>query len=568
MTKAMKQLIKYSCLVMLIYLTALSAMAKVFTIDVSTAKGELTQYLRERCKAATRSDTILLNIPKGEYTLNGTVEFKSNVVIKGAGTDESTIVLNNGNDSEEFKAFTDDTFLMFHGKLDYPISVGISDLTIKLMEHKGIWWHDANKTSEKLAVKIYHANHVDIHHVNSYLSHAIITNYDLRVCSNVSITDCIISNYNNDITGGNLWIRGETHNVTIKRNRFYKYGNDEAFSLFGNVTNTNGYVNGNISRTDISIEDNEFHYGYDGKDKVSNVVNNTLITVESDKRWMTTTQNLTFKNNKFYINDECHRCFRVKFFENDNHQNICFNNNQIVNENLHSENRYYRYDFEIIDKSEIQDTIRIINNNVINKNSVLNSSKTNGYSFLFLHGGNIDMTGNKIVSTITTDPITGKNTGVQLVWCGAEGGVVIMRNNVCKGVMCISTVGEAGGTKHFTLNASNNHFTGNTRVYCHKIDRLDLNFTGNTLVSNNTNFFLQEFANKGTVTFNNNDVTVKSGDGRLMTHWSNGSTDAMRFERLEVNNNIFRGMKGEKDMLKYFNNVGKRKVKNNTCLPE
>lgn len=564
----MKQFLRYSSLVIVSCIVTLTSSARVYNIDVRNAKGELTQYLREQSKNVTRNDTIVLDIPKGEYILNGTVEFKCNTVIRGSGIDRTSIVLNNGIDSNGFKAFTDDAFLMFHGKLDYPISVGISDLTIKLMEHKGIWWHDANKTSEKLAVKIYHANHVDIHNVNSFLYHAIITNYDLRVCSNVSINDCIISNYNNAEVGGNLWLRGETHNVSITRNKFYKYGNDESLGLFSNLINTRGYVKGNVSRTDISIDSNEFHYGYDGKDKVGNIVNNTLVTLVSDNNtnWLTTTRNFIVKNNKFYINDECRRCFRIEFLENDSHQNICFDGNEIVNENLRSSNKYYRYDFEIRDLGNVLDTIRVINNTVTNKNSVLNPSKTNGYSFLFLHGANVDMSGNKIVSTITTDPFTGKDTGVQLVWCGTEGGIVTMRNNVCKGIMCISTVGAGYGTKHFTLNAYNNYFAGDTRIYCNKINRLNINFTGNTLVSRDMNFFLQEFANDGTVVFNNNDVTVSRGNGQLMTHWSKISTDAMKFERLEVKNNVFRGVNSEKDLLKTITKVKKRIVQSNSVL--
>ena len=185
---------------------------------------------------------------------------------------------------------------------------------------------------------------------------------------------------------------------------------------------------------------------------------------------------------------------------------------------------------------------------------------------LFLHGANVDMSDNKIVSTTTTDPYTGKDTGVQLVCCGTEGGIVTMRNNVCKGIMCISTVGAGDGTKHFTINAYNNYFAGDTRIYCNKINRLNINFTGNTLVSRGMNFFLQEFAKDGTVVFNNNDVTVSRSNGQLMTHWSKISTDAMKFERLEVKNNVFRDVNSEKDLLKTITKVKKRIVQSNSVL--
>lgn len=563
----MKRIAQFIMLIALVALTALSTQARTLVVDMSAATGDLTQWLRGSIKAATRNDTVVLNVGKGEYTINGTLEFKCNAVIKGAGSDVSTIILNNGSDRDGVKAFTDDTYLKFYGLLDQPISVDISDVTFRLKEHKGIWWYDADgKSQGKYAVKIYHANRVDIHRVNSYMQNAVITNYDLRVCSNVDITDCIISNYNNTSEGGNLWIRGEMHNINVKRNKFYKYGNDEIIGVFSNIVNNKGNQRGNAKRTDIHIEDNEIHYGYDGKDKDPNMVNHTLLTLQTghdEGKWVTTTRDFYVKNNTFHINAQCQRCIFVSLSERDKHQNIYFDGNGIVNEDLHSSRQYYRQDIEIKDPSKGNDPIHIVNNTVTNRNPVLNPSKTIGYSFLLMQGGNVDMSGNKIVSTVTVDPYTGKDAGVQLVWCGADGGTVTMRDNVCKGVKCISTVGAGKGTKHFRLDAVNNYFEGDTRVYCHMVEQLDLNFTRNTFKSDNMNFFLQEFAGSGSVVFNNNDVTVSSGDGRFMTHWSNASTDSMKFTRLEVKGNIFRGVKGEQDMFKKITNVKKRSVKSN-----
>lgn len=563
----MKQLQKYVGLIMLACMTVIMAHARTYTVNVSAPRGDLTQYLRDKCKAATRNDTVELNFGKGEYAIDGTVEFKCSAVIKGAGRAQTTIILNNGSNKTGFKAFTDDTFFMFHGSINQPISVSITELTFKLKEHKGIWWNESDLSTAKFAVKIYHANRVDIHRVDSYMSNAVITNYDMRVCSNVTVEDCIISNFNNCSAGGNLWVRGEQHNINIKNNKFYKYGNDELIGIYGNSIDATQNIKGNASRTNIFIENNEIYYGYDGKDKNPDAANHTLITLQTSDNQdnlIITTRNFHVKNNKLFINDECRRCFLVLLSKSDRYQDIYYEGNQIIHSNLHSSNRYYREDFDIRDLSTRPDTIHIINNTVTNKNSVLNPSNTVGYSFLLLRGGNIDISGNKIISTVTSDPFTGKDNGIQLVWCAAGGGTVTMRNNVCKGSKCIATVGAGDGTKHFKLDAFNNYFAGDTRIYCSKIQQLDINFTGNTLISNNMNFFLQEFATKGSVIFNNNDVTVTSGDGRFMTHWSNVSTDSMKFERLEVKNNIFRGVKSEQDMFKKITNNKKRSIRSNS----
>ena len=49
-----------------------------------------------------------------------------------------------------------------------------------------------------------------------------------------------------------------------------------------------------------------------------------------------------------------------------------------------------------------------------------------------------------------------------------------------------------------------------------------------------------------------------------MTHKSSkGSTRSMRFDKLEVKNNVIKGVKNEQEMLKNVTNVGKRKLSNN-----
>ena len=74
----------------------------------------------------------------------------------------------------------------------------------------------------------------------------------------------------------------------------------------------------------------------------------------------------------------------------------------------------------------------------------------------------------------------------------------------------------------------------------------------------------QEFADKGTVVFRNNDVTVTPGGGEFLTHWSKVSTKNYRFDRLDVQNNVFRGVKTERDFFKNVTNTGKRTLRSNT----
>ena len=565
----MKRFKKYFFLLILSCMSFMHTQARNIDINVNTIKGDLTMQLRSMCNRATYNDTVVLNLGKGTVTIDGSLELKCHVVIKGAGSKKSTIILDNGSDRNGFKAFTDDTFFKVYGTLKNPVTLSISDVTFKLKEHKGIWWQDSR---DQYAVKVYHANHVDIHDVESYMQNAKITNFDLHVCSNVYVSDCIIFNHNNCDTGGNLWVRGTMDNINIKRNKFYKYGNDEVVAIFDRlVDNSKEYIRGKAVRTNIFIEDNEFYYGdYKGKDKDASAYNQMLLSLITDHKKsedQCITRNFHANGNKFYINDVCTRCMYISFDPADAHENIYIENNQIVNSALKTDMRYYRQDIEVNDLSSCGDTIHIVGNSVKNKDIVINNSGNSGYSFLLVQGGNVDMRNNKIVNDATINPLDGKITGVQLVWCGASGGVVNMRDNVCKGLKFISTVGAGNGTKSFTLNASNNYFSGDTRIYCNKIKQLDLNFTGNTFVSHDMNFFLQEFASRGTLIFNNNQVTVNSGSGRLMTHWDKTSLESKRFDKLEVKNNIFKGVKNEQDLLRHITNTGKRSVTGNSIRP-
>lgn len=562
----MKQITRLTCMMILMALTAIASQARTININASSYRTDLTMHLREACARATYSDTVVINFDKGEFTVSGTVSIKSHVVIKGAGRELSTIILDKGSDRPGFKAFTDDAFFKVYGTKNNTISLMISDLTIRLKDHKGIWWN--GKGTECYAFKAHHANPVVIRDVDSYMHDAKITNFDLQVCSNVTVTGCTLSNYNNSDTGGNLWLRGEMHNILVKNNKFYKYGKDEALAVFDRlVDHSKSYIRGVASRTDIFIQDNEFYYGgYQGKSKDESAVNRMIVSLFTDHRKSAdrcTTRNYHLTGNKFYINDLNMRCIYVSFDPADSHEDIYIENNQIFNSAIKSNEKYYRHDIEVNDLSDCGDTIHINGNIVNNKNLVMNKYDGEGYCFLLMQGGNVSMRANHITNDATVNPKNGKSTGVQVVWCGAEGGTVTMRDNVCKGIKCVAYVGAGDGTELFTLNASNNYFAGDTRVYCHKINELNLNFTNNTFKSDNMNFFLVEFAPRGSVVFNHNDVTVTSGDGQFMTHWGKNSTNSMRFDKLELKGNVFKGVKSESDMLRNITHVKKRKVSSN-----
>ena len=522
----------------------------------------MTQNLRDRCNRANYNDTVVLNFGKGTFTISGTIRLQCHTIITGAGRDQTTILLDKGSDRSGFKAFIDDTYFKIYGTSKRPVSVSISDVTFRLKEHKGIWWPDEIRH----AVKIYHANRVDIHDADSYMDNAVITNYDLRVCSNVTVNNCIISNYNNCEGGGCLWIRGEMHNIHVKNNKFYKYGKDETLAIYDRAVDvTDRYVRGKANRTNIIVENNEFHYGdYKGKGNAKNpeATCGMVFSLFTDHKKSTdkcTTRNFHLRGNKFLINDICTRCMYIGFDPADEHKDIYIENNEIIHSQPKQDVPYYYCDIEVHDLSASTDIIHINNNTLKNSHAVVNKYGTTGYAFLVMRGGH----DNSIVNNVTKNPSTGKQYGIELVWHKSDGNNsdVSMTGNVCKGLDCIAHVGAWHLAEKFSLSANNNYFAGNTRINCESINKLDLNFSNNTLNSQSETFFLEGFAQKGNVVFNNNVVTVNNGRGQFLTR-NNGSSGG-RIDNLEIQNNVFNGITSEKDMFKNVTNVGKRKIKSN-----
>ena len=539
--------------------TTIQARTVTFKASSLGKNDNLATALNKSFKGLTHDDTAIINFDvEGTFVLDGTVDLRCNTVMSGLGTGKTVLVFNK-DDKKPLKG--SDAYMAFRGTLEHPITVSIHDLSIKLKEHDGIWWEQ----SPFHAVKIYHAQKVDINHVNSTMSNAVITNYDLRVCSNVTVENCIISNYNNCTAGGNLWLRGEMHNINIHHNKIYKYGNDEAVAFFSKTVNANKNEMGNISRTNIKFTDNEVYYQHNDKltDGLFNDMVFSVLTSLEDNEHHCDMRGFEVARNKFVINDLCKRILHFQFQPVDTHSDFTIHDNEFISNQVNSAETFYRMDIDVWDGSTQQDTIVVRNNTMTNNYAIMNPYNGSGYTFLLVRGGNVLLDGNKITNRITKGP-KGKDYGINLLWSGQEGGAVTLRNNVCKGLARIITLESGSGIGRFSLKASNNYFQGRTSLYCKVIDQLDLDFRNNTFDSNHNSFFLQGFASKGTVVFNNNKVTVSTGNGKFMTDDTGITSSKLKFDKLEIKGNEFHGIKSEKEMTTRIYNVRKKSIKSNS----
>lgn len=183
--------------------------------------------------------------------------------IKGRGKDVTTIVVDDG------FVFKDDCIIGVTGNAvsdddrETPVSVKISDLTIKSRVSRSVY-DDADKKTPFVtgcyAVKIYCASSVDIHSVRIHVEDIACTNIDIRNGKNINIYDCEFVNYNRQKTGGVLWFRGDLQNLRVHHNVIRKYGNDEALGIWS-VNNYVGVSDGReeVRKEGIYVTDNEFY---------------------------------------------------------------------------------------------------------------------------------------------------------------------------------------------------------------------------------------------------------------------------------------------------------------------
>lgn len=548
------------CVAAMVLFSASAATAGNVTLRVSQLSGDLTTALRQRVATLGPADNLLLYFDKaGSFTLNGTVEFNCNVEIKGLGSGKTTIVLNDGTPAAGFKPFTDDCFLKLNGTPSVNHTFSMHDIAVRLRDHKGIWWQDA----EKLAVKLYDASRVDIYNVYSYMSNAVCTNFDLRSCDNVTVKNCTIINYNNCNTGGNLWLRANMKNVLITGNKFYKYGNDEALAFFELENNGPGLYQ-ETYRSNINVTDNDFYYT-NGTHSKTDVLCSVLFTFFYSEDGSVAkgghTQGLHVRNNNFYIDDPLSCIMSLTFWEHDTHSDVVISDNHIENRANSSDRLYYHQDIGVKDLASTPAEIVFENCTTINNADFVSPYKDSGYTHLLVSGANVKLSDCTFTDNVSSSRLTSNKLGASLIWFTNLGGTVTLSNCVTSGTRLLATVSFGDGiNKNVAINATGCTFNGGSTIYCNKVKHLDLNFTDNTFNSpDNMGFFLQEFANEGSVVFKDNTVT--SSGGQLMTHWS--SVDNHHFTRLEVTGNTFRGVNGQADLLKNIKSVSRRNVSGN-----
>lgn len=528
-------------LVMTTFLSTNCLMASVYTISTSksgifpneTIGNKLNAIVDTINTTFDNTTTIIINfdIP-GKYYFNTSLNIKCNTIIDAVPGVLLEIPVGFN--------FIDDCMFGFaggkSGGVIKKISVSVSNLTIKLADHSGILW----KNAPKFIFKIYHSNDVKFFNVKTFLNNALCTNLDMRICSNITISDCEFENYNNYKEGGTLWIRGDTENVKVYNNKFRKYGNDEIIAIYGDNTLFAGdTIYSQITKKNIFIYNNDIYYGYDKPDKDKNRPIDRLFyiyTSSSPEHPINfEVENINIRSNNFIIDDPVRYNISVWFDKLTTASNINFENNNISYSSLCKDTiNGYIVDFDIINENEKNGWISICNNRIYSNDYMVNNYGNRPH--ICLSSG--------MAKTLFKNNTINSVNGITLFNVSSPSKAeIILSDNICSGLKVMGVLSSNDTIKYASINAYNNIFRGDTKIYIRAyaapLMNADLVFRNNNFYSTDYNFFLQNFAREGTVIFDNNFVKLQNLNSGSFYSYYEARPDVSIFKDLIIRNNTY-----------------------------
>ncbi len=538
----MKNVTKIFMIVAALALTFNCVEARTIEIKMSQCPKPLLENVRKIVSQASTNDEVVLNFDKaGTYEIDGSIKIPCNAKIIGIDSKSTKVVVKEGFSNGKSKMI-DDTFFKIVGNSSHKVRTEVRDISFVLASHKGTLW----QTVPKHIVKVNYGDGITVDNVSFYSTDAVITHLDLRQCSNVIVENCLFENYNNCREGGCLWSRGNQRNIVVRNNVFRKYGNDEALGFWG------GNEPYNVEMKNILVDNNKFYYENKTKCKTKFPVNVLIAFCHyetQNTKYECYLDSIMVRNNYIEMKEEVIRDIKLILDKLAKVGYIEISNNNINNTSRCSSNGSYMMDFEIRCAEQITTPIIIKDNHVKSECEILWDGKNSGYSFVWVSSSYLKISNNIIESEYP----------IALINCkGGEIKVNLDNNNVSK--LCNTAI-VSSSTKitKATIHASNNTFTGDTRIYCRNVNSIDFDFRNNVFNSSDYHFFMQESAPTGAVVFNGNTVNALQGKGTMLANYTGSS---YKFTQLQVSNNIFNGL-SKKEIEDSFKNSDKKTINNN-----
>ena len=518
-------------------LLATGAMARTLEIKMSQCPKPYVDNLRKMTASLRNTDELIIDFDKsGKYEFDGSLKLRCNTTIKGLSPASTKVIVKEGFAGGKSK-MQDGSFIAVHGTSNNKVKVTIKDIGFELASHKGILWED----SPKHIVKIVDADGVLIDNIVTQTKNAVLTNLDLRQCSNVVVQNSEFENYNNCDDGGCLWSRGEQKNIIIRNNVFRKYGKDEVLGCWGGVYSKDFEIK------NIIVENNEFYLdnktGCNPLD-VSNFITFSHAYGEGAKTHCVL-DSIFFRDNKITLNAPIKRIIVIDLCKLAKLNQIEITGNEILCTPKSSSVNSFMNDVEVMAETFESVNIFLTDNHITTQNEIKGDS---GHTFLSVRNANIKVANN----TINND------YPQRLAWCH-EGSMRLKLENNSVTNMYTTTLSSSKSIDNVWITAINNSLSGDTRIYCKNVKNLDLIYKNNVFNSTDYHFFLQEGAEQASITFEGNTVNAKSGKGIM---FANYSKKPYNFTKLQVTNNTFRGL-SRNAIEDSFKNARNKTINNN-----
>lgn len=525
----------------------------------------LPSFLDTNTFDITNGDTVI-ELGEGIYTLDFSISLNQhNVTIKGQGRDK-TILIVPANIN-----YSDDAIINLQGlyktqigqEADIRIAVNISGLTIMTDVSKAAAEARVNKLTENetYIIKCYNVGSLVMRDVRICAENLETTCLDVRRGFNIDIRNCEFINRNRRWTGGNVWLRGDTENVIIEDNDFYKYGNDEIIALYGSNSFEDYNVSTAITKRNVMIRNNRiFCQDTTGGSNPSGIITENngnwdginqrlicFITNQDDNKVIVnnhTVQNLTpcaytidgihFENNDIHINAPISHLITAAFDKNTDFKDVVIKNNIISYGNWTVDNSnnpgwnelmdfciYYdtQYGTSLVDTyNQYSDEPLLITGNTItcgtNARNYYNQSTgtyEDNHICVHIRGAKVIFNDNHVLcrrEAFTIDENTFAQKGIDIFLIDTKKGTAVFYGNYCEGVKALATIKGATDNKisESWIHGSGNHLYGNIKLIYENVASSHVWFSGNNIISDYPIIFLSEFADSGTAVFTENRV--------------------------------------------------------------
>ncbi len=523
----------------------LCSQARIVELKMSTCSEPYAVAINNISKSLNADDKLIINFDKkGKYRIDRTVRARCDVLMMGVGRNKTQIIVTEGVDNTGKSLFTNDCYFFF----EYPKGgnkgeVIVKDLSITMEKHSKQWW----PCKEMHLFKIMHASKVTIENTSTSMHNEVITNFDLRSCSNVRIANNEIVNYHDAAGGGCVWSRDNQRNVLITNNVIKKSGRDEAIAVWGSEKSGNFVIeNVEISSNDISYSS----FSDDDTDLKAHI----LITLGHYKdQWVENSHcnisNINITGNHITLDYPLKYVMMVKFDQLATKHGIVIKDNSIYKSRKCAKlAKSTVADFLIEDGSMGNSTVLIEGNSSRGEKVALDRYALNCYVFLSLTQGKVALENN----------VLNYSGDLRLLHLASPaGGAVALTGNEVNGLYNLaSIISDNSVIDKVDFVAQDNKFAGDTRIYLKNLNNGVFKFIGNTFRSNNYHLLFQDLPlREMSLIFERNNVISVVDNATMCANYSGFKG---KFNSVTIKDNIFRGIR---DSASLFGDLSKSRKK-------